>query len=204
MLDVEFDARVDDQVGFHVIERVIGVGDVVNPGAGVGACEHKAHFADQAVENIISSTLQNLRPDRQRINVAVLERVPHVLRLLGLVEAALGVDAIVALLESRVSEDHRGVRVVVLVDERDLSPVLLIESALADRETVRALQIVLGGVPTKVKGVHVLLLSLGFLLRRRCVRCDLFIRRLLRFIVCLLKARFLGLEISLSLVDSSS
>jgi hypothetical protein len=91
----------------------------------------------------------------------VLDHLLGGLALLGGVEEPVGVDALVPVLQNRVSEDVVDAAVTVLPDQRNLLLVHVLESTTHDGSTVGALEASLGGPAAEI-GFH---FDCSFLLR---------------------------------------
>ena len=74
--------------------------------------------------------------DRQRVHVPVLDQLATSLSRIGLVEGAVGVHAVLAILELRVSNDVRRVVMTVLPHKRDGGSVVVTEGVAANDPTV--------------------------------------------------------------------
>jgi hypothetical protein len=106
--------------------------------------EHEAELADHAVHDRPALLLELVGEDGKHGDVTVLHCLLEVLRLRGVVEVRVGVHTLRAGLEDRVTENVLGLAVDVVVDERDLHAVLMLEGIGKDGPPVRALESSLG------------------------------------------------------------
>jgi hypothetical protein len=146
---------VDDCLIHVDLVRAIGVsdGDVVDEGAGIGARQHERKLADDAVRDLLGPLDQAVREDRQRGDIPVLHQFLRVLGAGRLVEEAVGVDALVAMLEDGVTQDV--LRGTCGRAARPAGPARCpgLERAVEDCASVRAPLVVLRG-PSAEIGLH--------------------------------------------------
>jgi hypothetical protein len=147
----------DDCLVLELVDGTVGVshGDVVDLRTRVGAGQNQRHLPDHAVENLLALLDQLVGVDRELVDVLVLNEDLGVLTGRRRVEEAVGVDALVTVLENRVAEDVVGRVVAVLPDERNSHLVLVLEGLRHDGPTIRALETSLGR-PTAEIGFHLL------------------------------------------------
>ena len=121
--------------------------DGVDERSGVSPGQDKAQLPDIAVGNEIALLLELVGEDRQSVDVAVLHRLLHHLAVGGVVEVAVGIHALIPLLQDGVSQNKAGIVVEVVVDKRDFLPVIVLKRTFHDGEAVRASE-VSSGCPT--------------------------------------------------------
>src|SRR5450756_790118 len=95
--------------------------------------------------------LQSVRIDAEILDILVLDESLAVLTLLCVVEEALSVDTIFAVLKNQVTENVSRFLVLVLPHKRDLSAILVREGVGANRPAIGALDPVLGDVPGEIR-----------------------------------------------------
>jgi hypothetical protein len=118
------------------------------------------------VRNSLGLLDQAVGEDRERVDVAVLHELLRVLGLGRLVEEPVGVNAFLALLENGMPQNVLRGAVPMLPDERDTLGVLVLEGVGLDNAPVGALQTVLSGPATEVRGHGVVRVHQAGLRRR--------------------------------------
>src|SRR6478735_10490205 len=128
------DLATDDH---HLVVVHVAVGeDVVDGRAGVGASENQAGLLDDSVVDqglvVADALVQVLGPDRVLVEIPVLHGGPGVVRLGRTVQVRVTPDAVLLHGEDRVAEDLADVVVLVLVHQRDLLAVLVLEGTRSE------------------------------------------------------------------------
>ncbi len=116
--------------------------DRINERAGIGAGQHQAHLADQAVNHVLALLLQLVGVDGKRGNISVLHQLAGILAAFCLIERAVGIDAIPAVLQQRMSQHRGGLIVPMVPHERYRLAVAILKGISHDYATVRTAQIV--------------------------------------------------------------
>jgi hypothetical protein len=149
---LELQTSVDDCIFVEHLFHSIAVADsdVLDESAGIGAGEDQADLTDCTVEDLLGTLNQLISPDRHHVDVAMLEKLTSLLCLLRLVEEAIGVDAVISVLENGMTQNVLRILVSVLPHERHLHGVLMLESARHDGTAVGALEPRLGGVAAEI------------------------------------------------------
>lgn len=112
--------------------------------------EHQADLTNDAVHDTRRPFEEVVCPDRQHVDVAVLNTLLGGLSLDGIVEESVGVDPIFSVLEDGVTEDVLRIGVTVLPDERNSRCVLIPERVRENGPTIGALQSGLGCVAAEI------------------------------------------------------
>ncbi len=149
---VDVEAVHDDDLAIAVLQLTVGVLDLdlVDHSAGVGTGEDQADLLDLAVHDRLALHDETVGVDRHRLDVLVLDVLSCVLPLLGVVEEPVGVDAVLTVLQDRVTQHVLRVVVAVVVHERHLRLVLVRERSGRDGLAVGALDVCLGGVAAEI------------------------------------------------------
>ena len=124
--------------------------DRVDVGAGVCSGQHKADLSDRAVQNIRPLLLELVGINTQRGYVAVLHKKLGVAAGFRFVECAVGVNAVLTVLQQRMAQNIHCIVVLMVPDQRDRLPVIALECVLADRASIGAFQIVTGSPATEI------------------------------------------------------
>ena len=145
---LELGVRVDDRLREVVLNTSVRVLEcnIVDERPGIGPGEHQRDLDDIAVNYVPTLLAQSIRIDRERVDVTMTDELPSVVARIGRVQLAVGVDAVLAVLELGMTEHVLGIGMTVLPDERDVLAVVLDERILQDGPTVTARHIVLGRV----------------------------------------------------------
>ena len=149
---LELSVRVDDRLREVVLNASVRVleRNIVDERPGISPGEHQRDLDDVAVNYVPTLLAQSIRIDRERIDVAVTDELPSVIARIGVVQLAVGVDAILTVLELGVAKHVLGIGMTMLPDERNVLAVVLDERVLQDSPTVTARHIVLGRVTGEV------------------------------------------------------
>ena len=137
----------------HLLLAAFAVGHIhkVNKGAGICPGDHQADLPDDAMRHILAGgLLQPIGVNGQGRDVPMLDQ--HLSRLagVGLVECAVGVNAVLPVLQKGVAQDVARFVVLVVPNQGNRLPVAILECVMADGSSVRADKVVPGRPATKV------------------------------------------------------
>ena len=159
ILEIEFLAMeqvliiVDDRLILKfIVTIVIGMShsDVLDERAGVRSSQDQAHLTDVAMDHVRSVLPEMVGVDGQRRNIAVLDGLLGVLPTLGVIEEAVAIHAVLAILQDCVTKHVLRRRMVVLIDQRHLLTIAIGEGIVTDDATIGATKIVTGRVSAEV------------------------------------------------------
>ena len=159
ILEIEFLAMeqvlivVDDRLILKfIITIVIGMShsDVLDERAGVRSGQDQAHLADVAMDHVRSILPEMVGVDGQRRNIAVFHGLLGVLSALGVIEEAVAIHAVLAILQDGVTKHVLRRRMVVLIDQRHLLTIAIGKGIMTDDATIGATKIVTGRVSAEV------------------------------------------------------
>jgi hypothetical protein len=132
--------------------------DAINQGPGVCTREYETELLDVSVSHVNAGGAalldKTIREDREAVDVTVNYQLASRLSCRRVVEVGTGVNTLGTILEERMSENILRTVILVLPDERNFLPVLMLEGTIPKNSTVRAQQIVLGCPSTKVRYFH--------------------------------------------------
>ena len=124
----------------------------VNEGAGIRTGHYQADLADVAVHDVLVRRLpEPIGIDGEGHNVPVLHQLLGRFAALTLVERAVCIDAVLAVLQEGVAQDVGGFVVLVVPNKRNRLPVAVLECVVANGSPISADKIVSGSPATKVK-----------------------------------------------------
>ena len=116
--------------------------DGFDKGTRIGTSENQAQFTDVTVNNVRTLLLKLICIDRQCIHVTMLNQELGSTAAFGIVELAVGVDALVAIFKQRMPEHVVDVGMLVTPDKRYLLAIIVLECVSTNDATVRTFQIV--------------------------------------------------------------
>jgi hypothetical protein len=150
---LQLETGVDDRLIHVNIDLAVAVrdSDVVDQSARIGARQDQRQLANDAVRNLLGLLDQTVGEDGQRGDISVLHQRLRVLTLGRLVEEAVGVHALISVLENGVAQDVLRRCMPVLPNERDSLRVLVLEGARKNRAPIRAPETELRGPATEVR-----------------------------------------------------
>ena len=126
----------------------------VDERSGIGPGDDQAEFTNIAVDHVLAAAVgllfQPVGVDRQGLHVAMLYQLLGGLAALRLVEEAIGIHAVLPVLQNGVTQDVGGVIVLVVPHDGNRHPVAVLESVAANRASVGADNVISGCPATKV------------------------------------------------------
>ena len=137
----------------HFLLAALTVGHIhkVDEGAGIGPGDHQADLTDHAMHDVlIRRLLQPIGVDRQGCDIPMLDQRLGRLAAFGIIERAVGVNAILAVLQKGMAQDVAGFVVPVVPNQGNRLPITILECVMANGASIRAYKIVSGRPATKV------------------------------------------------------
>ena len=136
----------------HCFVRIlIAVNDNgLNSSAGISSSKNETNLADVSVDDIRTILLQLVGIDRQCTNIPMLNKGFGVHALLCLVESAISVYALVAILKKSMAKNVKRIVVLMIPYQRDDHAIIHLERTVLNHTTVRALDVILRRPATEI------------------------------------------------------
>ena len=112
-------------------------------GSGIRAGQYQAQFTDHAVNDIAAALHQLVCIDAQAVEVSVPDAFPGMASHVCIVKTAIGVNAFFPVFQQSMADDPGGIVVIVLVYQRNRSPVVVFEGVFPNGSAISAQKIVL-------------------------------------------------------------
>ena len=135
----------------RLFKPVMGHDDVVDECTGVSTRKHEAHFANNPVDDVLTALHQVVGVDGERRYILVQNERLGILTIGGLIELAVGVDAIRTILENCMPENVVDVGVTVLPAERNLLTIVTLEGVGLNSPPIAALHVGTRSVTAEVE-----------------------------------------------------
>ena len=154
--ELQLKAGVDYSLIINCVERIVRVTnrDILDESARVSPGKHQRYLTDCSMKHAATSLNEIVRPNGQHLDVLMLQKTTGVICLLRVVEEAVGVNAISALLQDRVTQHILRVTMAMLPHKRDLCLILMRERLRHDGTTIAALEPRLCSVAAEI-GFHI-------------------------------------------------
>ena len=126
----------------------------IDIGSGVCSCKDKAQLTNLAMNDILAHLLKLVGIDRQRSYIAMLHESLSRLSSFGVVERAIGINAIITILQQGMAQNILRIVMLVVPYQRYGTTIIVLECITSDSPAIAAQQIVSGCPSAKIVIFH--------------------------------------------------